>query len=117
MNCIDAIEGTVKTILDGLHRLSVEERLDDSEYIRNVKAVIEAAETFVRINRQVSVEPGVLKDTLYAYAKELWIVHQDDGEPIEEETHLETDDGDNSSDSGYRHYYFDYIYHHGVYPR
>ena len=45
MKCIDAIEGTVKSILQQLHGLCVSIRhLDDTEYVRNVKAVIDATQ-------------------------------------------------------------------------
>lgn len=46
MNCIDAVEGTAKTIIDGLFRLFIENNLDDTEYIRNIKAVMDSTDVF-----------------------------------------------------------------------
>jgi hypothetical protein len=114
MNCIDAIEGTVKCILKRLHALALEDRLDDSEYIRSVKAVIDATDLFVQGNREIVNEPSMLKQVLYAYSKDLWLKDQ----------RMEPSDRDTPDDltvvdlnDGYFDYYYDYIYSHGLYPR
>jgi hypothetical protein len=114
MNCIDAIEGTVKCILKRLHVLAVEDRLDDSEYIRSVKAVIEATDLFVQGNREILGQRSMLKQVLYAYSKDLWLKDQRT-EPLDRGTAhglaaFEINDG-------YPNYYYDYIYRHGLYPR
>lgn len=69
MNCIDAVEGTAKTVLTRFVELSAEYRMDVSEYIRNVKTVIEGAALFLKTNPEVSDTPDILRDVLYDHAK------------------------------------------------
>ena len=47
MNNLDAIEGSVKSILENLHGVWIDSHLDDSEYIRNTRAVIDSADHYV----------------------------------------------------------------------
>ena len=105
MNNLDAIEGSVKSILEKLHGLWIDTHLDDSEYIRNTKAVIEAADQFIQENREITSDPEILIDVLYQYAKELWLTHK-----MTVEKPVGAENGD------YSEYCFDYIYKHGVYP-
>lgn len=114
MKCLDAIEGNVKSILTGIFKIYVEDRLDDTEYIRNVKAVIEATQDFVEKNPEITDSPQIIGKVLYSFSKELWL------ENLKETTEkkLASDREDIvSEDSGYHEYYFDYIYDHGTYPR
>jgi hypothetical protein len=115
MNCIDAIEGTVKCIIDRLHEMYIEERRDDSEYIRCVKKIINATESYVNTQKQIPVESKMLKDGLYAYSKELWLKRQATEQDIPD-----TVSGEMvviQPNDGYQDYYYDYIYSHGLYPR
>lgn len=115
MNCIDAIEGTVKCIIEQLHVMYVEERLDDSDYIRCVKSVINATETFVSRQKEICVESNLLKDGLYAFSKKLWLKHQ-----AAEQSGASSVEGNVvviQPNDGYQDYYYDYIYSHDVYPR
>jgi hypothetical protein len=115
MNCIDAIEGSVKGSILRLYKVFVEDRQDDSEYIRNIKAVIEGADAFVQENKELVSSPEVLKHVLYGFAKELWLGSlrghpqqpQDATAPVSKAP----------EDPDYDEYYFNYIYSHGVYPR
>ncbi len=108
MNNLDAIEGSVKSILEKLHGVWIDTNLDDSEYIRNAKAVIEAADRFIQENREITSEPEILIEVLYQYAKELWLTHKMTVEmPVA---------GENDENGDYSEYCFDYIYKHGVYP-
>lgn len=108
MNNLDAIEGSVKSILEKLHGVWIEAHLDDSEYIRNTRAVIEAADRFIQENREITSDPEILIKVLYQYAKELWLTHKMTVEkPVA---------GENDENGDYREYFFDYIYQHGVYP-
>ena len=108
MNNLDAIEGSVKSILEKLHGVWIDTHLDDSEYIRNTKAVIEAADRFIQENREITSDPEILIDVLYQYAKELWLTHK---------MTVEKPVGDGNGENGdYSEYCFDYIYKHGVYP-
>ena len=108
MNNLDAIEGSVKSILENLHGVWIDAHLDDSEYIRNTRAVIAAADRFIQENREITSEPEILINVLYQYAKELWLSHKMTVEmPVA---------GENGENSDYSEYCFDYIYEHGVYP-
>jgi hypothetical protein len=108
MNNLDAIEGSVKSILEKLHNVWIDAHLDDSEYIRNTQAVIDATDRYIQENPEITNEPQILKDVLYQYAKKLWLSHKTTVEkPI-------TDESENDGD--YSEYCFDYIYKHGVYP-
>ncbi|MDJ0780490.1 MAG: hypothetical protein QNJ22_00890 [Desulfosarcinaceae bacterium] len=131
MKCIDAIEGTVKCILNRIHQVSLEDRMDDSEYVRSVKAVIDATDNFVEGNQEIVPDRDLLKDVLYSYSKDLWRSAAPAKQPAKEAA-LPTastpgassapfsgafvDETDPEND-GYRDYYFDYLYRHGVYPR
>ena len=114
MKCIDAIEGTVKCILHQWHALCVEQQLEDSEYVRNAKSVIDGTDRFLTENPEVVENPQLLTDVLYAYSRELWLSCQqipgDDDRPKKkgalDDERLE-----------YRTYFYDYLYHRGIYPR
>lgn len=109
------IEGTVKFIIDQLHKMYVEEKLDDSDYIRCVKIVINAADTYLKSHKDVTVEPNLLKDGLYTYSKELWLKNQ-----ASEQLGADTIDGDVTviqPNDDYQDYYYDYIYSQDLYPR
>lgn len=132
MKCIDAIEGTVKCILSRIHEVTVEERMDDSEYVRNVKAVIDATDVFVEDNQEIAPDRNLLKHVLYSYSKDLWRSTTSDSPAVAPPSpagSAVTANGNPSindasadveaspDDDGYRDYYFDYLYRHGVYPR
>jgi hypothetical protein len=114
VNCIDAVEGTVKSILVRWQQLSCDYLMDDAEHIRNVRAIIEATEHFVTQHREICATPEVLRDVLYSFAKELWRQRAAAqrtrqpafaAEPVDEEL------------TDYHDYYYDTLYHKGVYPR
>ncbi len=73
MNCIDAIEGSAKNIIIKLHEVFVKDELDDTEYIRNVKATLDGIIEFVRSNQEIISDPKILKQVLYEFSRELWI--------------------------------------------
>ena len=114
MNCIDALEGSAKQIIIEIHKNFVAYRLDNTEFIQNIKAVISGVDAFVRHNPEMEIDPALLEKILYAFSKTLWL-----------DTLLETDpeasapetDGDSPESLDYYHYCFDYIYHHNVYPQ
>ena len=113
MKCIDSIEGTAKCILDQWHALSKEQQLDDSEYVRNAKAVIDATARYLNDNPELVEDPGLLSHVLYVYSRNLWLMdHQEDvPEPAAR------NDSSPSDVEAYQTYYYDFLYHHGVYPR
>lgn len=109
MQCIDAIEGTVKAILERFHCLGDEYGLDDTERIRNIKAALEAVDRFLAENQEAVPDPALLKTILYDHAKALWLNGRKvDAAPDEEPAQDGRDYGE---------YYFDYIYRHDMYPR
>jgi len=112
MKCIDAIEGTVKCILNQWQQLCVEQQLEDSDYVRNVKSVIDGTDRFLTENPEVVENPQLLIEVLYAYSRQLWLSSQQDPDdaairntPPDDET------------QEYRIYFYDYLYHRGIYPR
>ncbi len=114
MECIDAIEKNLKRILESLYRLFVENGTDDSEYIQNVKAVLEGTAMFLNENRDSFKNVDALKKNLYDFAKSLWIEHIQSVLSKEDTT----DKKDTAlEDKGYHSYYYDYIFNHDTYPR
>jgi hypothetical protein len=114
MKCIDAIEGNVKSIIQRLHSVCIEDRLDDSEYIRNMKAVIDGTSEFAKNNPEIVTDPEILAQVLYHHSRDLWLKSQQPQETISEQEKpaLLAD-----SDGEYETYYYDYLYHRGLYPR
>ena len=110
MNCIDAVEGVAKSMLDRFLEVATEYRLDASEYVRNAKAVIDAVVLFVKNNPEVSDAPELLQGVLYNYAKSLWL------ERLEKAADTEASAGD-GADLDYQAYCYDYVFTHGNYPR
>lgn len=106
MNCIDAIEGVAKEIIVDIHQAYVENQLDDTEYARSVRSVIEGSHLFVVRNQEVTQDPELLKQVLFEFSRNLWLTGCD--EPPDQLGY--------SEDNGYKEYYFDHIYRHGVYP-
>jgi hypothetical protein len=113
MKCIDAIEGTVKGILIRIHAVSIEDNLDDTEYVRNVKAVIDATDQFIRSNPELVEDPRLLSDVLYRFSRDQWLMNlqgpKQNASGQAEEAIVENEE--------YQTYYYDYLYHRGIYPR
>ncbi len=116
LNCIDAIEGTVKHIIIRIFNQYLTLGQDDTEYITNVKAVVEGSEEFAIENTDIISSPQTLKAVLYDFARLLWLQNlqksppqASEGTPAEKESV--------SDQEGYYEYYYDHIYHHGGYPR
>ncbi len=108
MNCIDAIEGTAKKIILDFHTMHQLGEMDDTEFARDIRIVIDGAGVFVTNNCEITPNPELLKTVLFEYARELW-----------KNTQNAKADSQNkcSSDEGYDDYYFDYIFRHGIYPQ
>ena len=112
MKCIDAIEGTVKCIIKEMHTAHSRNSSDDSEYIYNVKTVIDATDQYVRNQAEFIDDPGILKQVLYLYSRDLWLTGQ---YPVTDDSQSKTNILDEDNDE-YQTYYYDYIYNRGVYP-
>ncbi len=113
MKCVDAIEGTVKSVLKRIYQVSVEDNLDDTEYVRNAKAVIEGTDQFLRENPELVEDLQLLQEELFNYSRSLWLT----GKAPTEQTQASTDSGSTEENAEYQTYYYDYIYHRGIYPR
>ena len=113
MNCIDTIEGIIKRIIDRTLEDLFSDRLDDTEYIRNIKTVIVATEAFMQENKGIFNSPEIVKRILYDYAKDEWMNHR-----VKRRYKNKTikDDADSFFDLEYLYYCYDYIYVRGVYP-
>lgn len=111
MNCIDAIEGSFKHLIHKIHQAYQEEIQDDTAYIRNIRAIMDAVDDFLQAQPELMMnDPRILKWILYDYSKKIWmgtIPNQND----QESDALMVLDREE-----YQQYYFDYIYHNGVYP-
>jgi len=114
MNCIDAIEGSVKNIIIKLHEVFINGKLDDSEYIQNVKAVLNGITEFCQSNKEIISSPKILEQVLYKFSRELWLSELK--KRLEKESETEDSINDNSATDQYYEYYFDYIYAHNTYP-
>ena len=112
MKCIDAIEGTVKCIIKEVHSAYSCYSSDDSEYIYNVKTVIDATDQYVRSHPEFIENPDILKQVLYVYSRNLWLTGQypSSNNPQSKTTILDEENEE------YQTYYYDYIYNRGVYP-
>ncbi len=108
----DIIQGLMRAVLKSLHDMRTAERQDDTEYIRNVKAVLEATRGYARDRLADEDAPGALQSDLYQCAKRMWLDNL--RQSAAEENPADRDIGIN--DDGYYDYYYDYIYNHGVYP-
>ena len=112
MKCIDAVEGAVKCILKQMHVAHKHACSDDSEYIHQVKTVIDAASNYVQQFPEFIHDPTLLEQVLYIYSRNLWLMgQQSDGMPPD--AHFE---GSVSETDDYQTYYYDYLYDRGVYP-
>ena len=65
MQGIDATEGIAKAIIQTIYQNYIDNKLDDTEYTRNVKAVIEGTDNFLKENRELISDPEILKQVLY----------------------------------------------------
>ncbi len=110
MKCIGAIESMTKALLEKFLDVSTDYRMDVSEYIRNVKAVIDTVILFVKKNPEISETPELIQDVLYQFAKTIWLARL--------EMSVESD-GETGAmrDREYQAYLYDYLYAHGNYPR
>ena len=113
MKCIDAIEGTVKNILNQMHATCVDQCLDDSEYVRTAKAIIEGTRIFITQNPEIVEDPQLVVDVLYAYSRDLWLTAQQPSGPAPTAKSEAAVEDENME---YQTYYYDYLYQRGVYP-
>ncbi len=115
MNYIDAVEGSVCMIFQRMHQSYLNGTRDDSEFIGNVKMVIDGVQDFIQAHPELMIAHDVVWKVLYNHAKQLWLKSSaDEKESTDSEKPANEDDPESTA---YRNYYFDYIYQHGAYPR
>ena len=114
MNCIDAVEGVVKDIITNIHETFLADNMDDTEYIRNVRTVIEGADRYIQENREIVSSPELLKKVLREFAREIWLAS--DNRPAQDAPDAPKAAGKTPFDADYYIYYFDHIYNHDAYP-
>lgn len=112
MKCIDILEGAAKCILERLYQQCTADNLDDSEYVRNVKSVIEAIDAFLKKNPEVVDDPELLKQVLYVYSRNLWLFGNQPEDAAAKSAEVLSGEQEE-----YQTYYFDYLYNRGLYPR
>ncbi len=112
MQCIKAVEEISKSIIQAIFDDFRRNKLDDSEYVNNIKSVIRGTDNFLKTNNELIEDPEMLKQALYAFAKSLWMGNQ-------RQICLKEDETESASESeevGYYEYFFDYLYQYGNYP-
>lgn len=112
MRCIDAVEGSVKCILKQLHSTHHQASSDDSEYIQQVKMVINAIDEYAEKNPELIDDPSILKQVLYVYSRKLWLKGQ---KSCQSASQIKPKDQMTDNDDYYT-YYYDFLYDRGVYP-
>ncbi len=109
MNCIDAIEGTIKSVLRHHLDAATAYHFDESEYVRNVKLILQGTQQVVLENPEITPLPATLRTVLYDHAKKLWM-DRFDAPPAAEGVES---NGERLEYDGYR---YDYVYANGIYP-
>lgn len=115
MNCIDAIEGSFKCLINRFHQAYLDESLDDTLYVRNIRSLIEGLEDFIQHNKELQlIDSKILRNVIYGYAMDKWLKSVRD--PAGKELPASTKSAGLEADE-YHRYYFNYIYHNGTYPQ
>ena len=114
MNNTVIIEQLMQSILKNLHQIHNEGHADDSEYVRHVRAALDALDALPEEMTNFINNTSSLKNNLYDYAKALWKTCLKDR--FKQDTSPEAEDN-LSEDTEYQDYYYDYLYKHGVYPQ
>lgn len=113
MDLTDAVGGSFRAVIRRFFKLYLKSAMDDTEYVQNIRVVVEAAEDFTSQNRDTLSTSCNLPDGLQALAKDLWMTHtlaqqETTGNPgaVSHEENI----------CGYYDYYYDFIYAHDAYP-
>ncbi len=108
---IDVIEGNTRQIIARLHLLFSERgQQDDTEYIRTIRAVVEAAAGYADSLGESSDTTGRLGKALFAFSQQVWL------ERLLEKRRQEGLSADEEQ-AAYYSYYYQYIYENNEYPR
>ena len=113
MNCIDGIEGVLGCILREFQELYIAGTLDDSDFIPNLRVVIDGAARFLEQNEEIGIAPAILRNVMQQACKKWWIefATTQRTQGVEDSKELPSEDSQE-----YLEHYFDHIYYHGTYP-
>jgi len=108
---IDTISGTARHIISRLYLLFSEHgQQDDTEYIRTIRAVVEAAVEYATGPGQDSSVADQLENELFEFSQQVWL------EYLLEKRRREGLSCDEEQ-AAYYAYYYRHIYENGQYPR
>ncbi len=113
MNCIDGIEGVLRCILGEFQERYVTGSLDDTDFIPNLRVVIDGAARFLEQNEEIGIAPEILRNVMYKACKKWWMDFAVSQRMVDAASDQETP---NENSKEYLDHYFEYIYHHGTYP-
>ncbi|MBI9076314.1 MAG: hypothetical protein JEZ02_12975 [Desulfatibacillum sp.] len=113
MNCIDGIEGVLRCILGEFQERYVTGTLDDSDFIPNLRVVIDGAARFLEQNEEIGIAPAILQNVMHQACKKWWMEFANTQRAKDAEEDKESPSGDSQE---YLDHYFDHIYYHGTYP-
>jgi len=108
---IDVIRGTTQQIISRLYLLFFEqEQQDDTEYIRTVRTVVEAAVEYTAGLGEDAPVTQQLEKELFTFSRQIWLEHLLEKREQEGLSHDE-------EQAAYYTYYYRYIYENDQYPR
>ncbi len=108
---IDVIEGNTRQIITRLYMLFSEQgQQDDTEYIRTIRTVVEAAAEYADDLGESADAAGRLEKELFAFSQQVWL------ERLLEKRRQEGLSADEDQ-AAYYTYYYQYIYENDQYPR
>ena len=113
MQCIDAVEGVLKSTISGMAQRYADGEVDDLEFARIVRTVVDCAVKFLGENKEIGTQPQLLEKVLFDWGKSLWrriYAQKAASDPLKpKEMAL-------IQDEGYEDYLFDHLYRLGRYP-
>jgi hypothetical protein len=113
MNINEAAEGILKAVLECFQKRYLDRELDDSEFVRCSRALIEGALPFLEANRETGAEPELVRKALYDGCRSWWTAQ---AAAVQEKDAAGDGEALPEGDDGYLEHYFDYLYQRGTYP-
>ncbi len=108
---IDVIKGTTQQIISRLYLLFTEQdQQDDTEYIRTIRTVVEAAVAYAAGLGEDAPVTRQLEKELFAFSQQIWLGHL-------LEKRRQEGLSDDEEQAAYYTYYYRYIYENDQYPR
>jgi hypothetical protein len=113
MQCIDAVEGVLKSTISGMAQRYADGEVDDLEYARIVRTAVDCAVKFLEENKEIGTRPELLEKVLFDWAKSAWRrIHAEKSvdDPVLPKNLAPF------QDEGHEEYLFDHLYRRGLYP-